>query len=96
MCGLFKWCEDQQLRAGALLHASPQYQSDFMLRSQNSSKKSSSACFKCGQEKVKKMWTRKSLIKRLCPNQPSDPCPDKGDRALTLTSSPDACFKCGK
>ncbi|KAL6636795.1 hypothetical protein ACP70R_024367 [Stipagrostis hirtigluma subsp. patula] len=86
-CGFFKWCDEQQLRAGAPFQASPQYQTDVMSSSQNSNKRSSSSCFKCGQENH---WAKD------CPNQSSDPYPDKGGRTLTSASSPDACFKCGK
>ncbi|XP_062214389.1 uncharacterized protein LOC133915297 [Phragmites australis] len=84
-CGFFKWCDDQQPRVGAPPQASPQYQTDVMSTSQNSSKRSSSSCFKCGQENH---WAKD------CPNQSSDPYTDKGGR--TSASSPDACFKCGK
>ncbi|GJM96843.1 hypothetical protein PR202_ga13712 [Eleusine coracana subsp. coracana] len=83
----FYRCPGKQLRAGALLQASPQYQANVMSSSQNSSKRSSSACFKCGEENH---WAKD------CPNQPSDPYPDKGGRTLTSASSADACFKCGK
>ncbi|KAK3145865.1 hypothetical protein QOZ80_3BG0258510 [Eleusine coracana subsp. coracana] len=68
-CGFFKWCDDQQLRAGTLLQASPQYQANVMSSTQNSGKRSSSACFKCGEENH---WAKD------CPNQPSDPYPDEG------------------
>ncbi|CAN6303274.1 unnamed protein product [Urochloa humidicola] len=86
-CGFFKWCDEQQPRVGAPLQASPQYQTDAMSSIQNSSKRSSSSCFKCGQENH---WARD------CPNQSSDPYPDKGGRTMTPASSPDGCFKCGK
>ncbi|CAN6309030.1 unnamed protein product [Urochloa humidicola] len=86
-CGFFKWRDEQQPRADAPLQASPQYQTDNMSSIQNSSKRSSSSCFKCGQENH---WARD------CPNQSSDPYPDKGGRTMTPASSPDGCFKCGK
>lgn len=86
-CGFFKWCDDQQLRTSAPLQASSQYQTAATSSGQNSSKRSSSSCFKCGQENH---WAKD------CPNQSSDPYPDKGGRTLTSASSLDACFKCGK
>ncbi|KAK8443989.1 hypothetical protein SEVIR_9G063200v4 [Setaria viridis] len=86
-CGFFKWCDEQQPRVGAPLQASPQYQTDATSSIQNSNKRSSSSCFKCGQENH---WARD------CPNQSSDPYPDKGGRTITSASSPDGCFKCGK
>jgi len=86
-CGFFKWCDDQQTRVGAPPQASPLYQTDAMSSIQNSGKGSSSSCFKCGQENH---WARD------CPNQSSDPYPDKGGRTLASASSPDGCFKCGK
>ncbi|RLN19943.1 DNA-binding protein HEXBP-like [Panicum miliaceum] len=67
-CGFFKWCDDQQPRVGAPPQASLQYQTDAMSSVQNSSKRSSSSCFKYRQENH---WARD------CPNQSSDPYPDK-------------------
>ncbi|XP_052147541.1 uncharacterized protein LOC127766521 isoform X1 [Oryza glaberrima] len=86
-CGYFKWCDEQQLRTAAPLQASTQYHTDVASSGQIPSKRSSSACFKCGQENH---WAKD------CPNQSSDPYPDKGGRTFTSASSPDACFKCGK
>lgn len=84
-CGFFKWCDDQQLRTTAPLQASAPYQTGVTPTNQNISK-SSSSCFKCGQENH---WAKD------CPNQSSDPYSDKGGRTLTSASSSDACFKCG-
>jgi hypothetical protein len=88
-CGFFKWCDEQQPRVGAPLQqqASPQYQADSMSSIQNPSQRSSSSCFKCGQENH---WARD------CPNQSSDPYPDKGGRPITSSSSPGACYNCGR
>ncbi|CAD6214900.1 unnamed protein product [Miscanthus lutarioriparius] len=87
-CGFFKWCDEQQQpRVGAPLQASPQYQADSMSSIQNPSQRSSSSCFKCGQENH---WARD------CPNQSSDPYPDKGGRPITSSSSPGACYNCGR
>ncbi|WVZ60798.1 hypothetical protein U9M48_010775 [Paspalum notatum var. saurae] len=84
-CPANQWCDEQQPRVGAPLQASPQYQADAMSTIQNSSKRSSAACFKCGQDDH---WARD------CPNQSLDPYPDKGGRTITSGSSP--CFKCGR
>uniref|UniRef100_J3LTH9 DNA topoisomerase n=2 Tax=Oryza brachyantha TaxID=4533 RepID=J3LTH9_ORYBR len=83
-CGFFQWC-DEQLRTAA--QSSTQHHTDVASSGQIPSKRSSSACFKCGQENH---WAKE------CPNQSSDPYPDKGGRTFTSASSPDACFKCGK
>ncbi|TVU44707.1 hypothetical protein EJB05_04158 [Eragrostis curvula] len=95
-CTFFKWCDDQQLGAGAPLQTSLQYQADAMSSSQNSSMRSSSACFKCGQENH---WAKD------CPNQPSD-APlqtslqyqaDAMSSSLNSSKrSSSACFKCGQ
>uniref|UniRef100_A0ACD6AA02 Uncharacterized protein n=1 Tax=Avena sativa TaxID=4498 RepID=A0ACD6AA02_AVESA len=90
-CGFFKWCDDQQqprTTAAPLQAPSPQYQTGVTSTNQNMSK-SSSGCFKCGQESH---WAKD------CPNQSSDPYSDKGGRTLTpvASASSDACLKCGK
>lgn len=86
-CGFFKWCDELQPRVGAPLQASAQYQADSMPSIQNPSQRSSSSCFKCGQENH---WARD------CPNQPSDPYPDKGGRPVAPAGSPGACYNCGR
>jgi hypothetical protein len=88
-CGFFKWCDDQQQqpRTAAPLQASPQYHQTGVTSTNQNTSKSSSACFKCGQENH---WAKD------CPNQPSDPYSDKGGRTLTPATSSDGCFKCGK
>ncbi|XBH73136.1 uncharacterized protein [Aegilops tauschii subsp. strangulata] len=87
-CGFFKWCDDQQQprTAAPLQGGSSPYQAGATPTNQSMSK-SSSGCFKCGQENH---WAKD------CPNQSSDPYSDKGGRALSSATSSDGCFKCGK
>lgn len=86
-CGFFKWCDEQQARVGAPLQTPPQYQRDGMSSIETPSKRSSSSCFKCGQENH---WAKD------CPNQSSDPYPDKGGRQIASASSPGSCYNCGR
>ncbi|XP_038970467.1 DNA-binding protein HEXBP-like isoform X1 [Phoenix dactylifera] len=85
-CGFFKWCNEHVSAASQPATASRYYGVKNNSGSQTNGEKSSSSCFKCGQEGH---WSRE------CPKQSLDNYASIG-RTHFVSSGSGTCFRCGK